>query len=151
MNQFSSGVVGAAGTDETAPYELINTSATKEAWLKSLVCTLVAATATDLGLGFPAAAGVTPTTPLALISDNGRGTGLVKTAVAWATPPTIPAAYHRLGAAAAAIGNKIEFVFTGEGLRLAPLATLVIWNRTTSSQLNITAVVDQDIDSRVDS
>lgn len=142
--KFSSGVVGAAGTNDTCAYELINTSTTKAAYVRAVTATLKAATATQLGLGRPTAIGITPTSPVALGSENGLETGVAKTAVAWGTSPTAPGAYLRRGAAPAAIGNKIEFLFDKPGLRLAPLATLVLWNLAASSQCDITAEVEQE-------
>lgn len=151
MNKFSQGRVGAAGTDETPALEIINPSTTKAAFLKAITLNLIAATATDVGLGRPAAAGITPTSPLVVLAENGRDTGVVTTAVAWATAPTIPAAYYRIGATAAAVGNEIKFEFKGQGLRIPAGGTVVLWNRTTSSQLNISLEVDQETETVVNS
>ena len=143
-SRFSQGRTGGVGTTGVTSTEIIN-AGTKEAFIKKITCNLTAATATLIGVGRPAAAGVTPTAPVALLADNGVDTTLVKTAIAWATPPTIPAVFLRQGSAPAAIGNVIEFVFDGQGLRLAPNQTLVIWNLGTNSILNVTVVAEQNV------
>lgn len=147
MSRFSSGVASAAGTNNTPIIEIINTSTTKDAYVKSITAGLAAGTATSLGLGRPAAIGITPTTPAALLDEYGSDTGVVKTAIAWGTAPTVPASYLRRGQAAAAIGNQIVFTFAGKGLRLQPGQTLVLWTLTTSSLCNVTAEVEQDVAS----
>lgn len=149
-SRFSQGRVGAAGTINTDAIEIIN-QGTVEAFIKKITCTLVAATATSIGVGRPAAAGVTPTSPVALLAENGVDTTLVKTAVAWGTQPTQPTNFLRIGAAPATIGAQIEFVFDGQGVRLAPAQTLVIWNITASSQLNIAVVAEQNVVAVVNS
>jgi hypothetical protein len=143
-SRFSNARVGAAGTTGTPAIEIMNQSAT-EAFIKRIECCLIAATAVQIGLGRPAAAGITPTAPVALLPDNGVDTTLVKTAVAWGTAPTQPTTYYRMGEAPAVIGTTLVFTFEGLGLRLAPGQTFVIWNRNTNSQLDITVTVDQNV------
>lgn len=149
--RFSSGVAGAAGTISTPAIEFINSHASKPAFVKRVRVSLQAATATSIGLGRPQAAGITPTTPVLLQSENGLETAQVKTAVAWATPPTVPLVFVRRGAAPAAIGNVIDFSFAEPGLRVPVGGTLVLWNITASSALDITIESDQELAAKVDS
>lgn len=53
------------------------------------------ATAPTIGLGRPAAAGVTPTTPITIIGEDANDAPTTKIATAWGTSPTAPTVYMR--------------------------------------------------------
>lgn len=136
--QFSAGIAGGVGTSAVASIEIINSSASKGLFIKEILCSLKAATATTLGVGRPAAAGITPTTPALLLPLDGKSVGDAKTAIAWGTPPTVPAAFIARISQQGVIGLTIDFVFADDGIYLAPGQTLVVWNLGTNSVIDAT-------------
>jgi len=141
--RVSQGRPSAAGTDETPAIEIINSHASQSSRVMRITAGLVAGTATSLGVGRPAAKGVTPTSPVALLVEGSTESGDVKTAIAWATPPTKPTTFYRMGSAPATIGALIIFEFEG-GIELKAGETLVIWFDTTSSLCNITVEAEEE-------
>lgn len=94
------------------------------------------ATAT-IGLGRPAAAGLIPTTPVALLSeDDPVRTTLCTTALAWGTGPTVPANFFRR-IFLPVTGNAVKWTFQ-DGIYIPAGTTLVLWNIATSSTLDVT-------------
>ncbi len=93
------------------------------------------------GIGYPAAAGITPTTPVTLLlhdMDDQAAMGTV--AVAWGTGPTVPANFlYRVGVPAST-GSFISIQIP-EGIVLETGDTLVVWNITTSDVADITFIV----------
>jgi len=103
---------------------------------------LAGATASTFGIGRPAAIGVTPTSPVTLLAEETADpTGAVTTALAWATPPTVPANFFRRVTLAAAIGTGIIFTFP-KGISIAASYSLVVWNITTTDVADIYVVVE---------
>lgn len=103
--------------------------------------TIDAATASVFGIGYAAAQGVTPTTPATVVpEDKGRAAIDVKTALAWATPPTVPTAFLRRVNIPATAGAVRTFTFP-EGIALPPSTSLVVWNITATSAADIDVVV----------
>lgn len=103
---------------------------------------LAAATASTFGIGRPAAIGVTPTTPVtALPEDNVDPTGPFTTALAWATPPTIPAAFLRRCTIAGAVGAGIVFPFP-KGLYITASESIIVWNLDTNGVSDINVVAE---------
>lgn len=112
-----------------------------------------AATASVYGLGRPAAIGVTPTSPQTFVdeSDGGSGataapTGNTTAAVAWGTPPTVPANFLRRVSTPATIGAGVIWTFPrGLGIpnQSGTVGSLVIWNITATSAADVWAVVDE--------
>jgi hypothetical protein len=142
------GFAGGVGTSGVAAAEIIN-SGTKTARIRKITLFLKAATASTYGVGFPAAAGVTPTSPVAFLCPDQDYTGLVKKAIAWATPPTVPAAMLMTQDAPATIGYKVEFDFGEPGLVLTAGQTLVVWNSGTNSIVNLTVEAREDVSAVV--
>jgi hypothetical protein len=150
-SKFSGSDLTSGVTTNTAVYELINSSP-RDAYVKRIRCTLNAATASMLAIGRPAAAGVTPTSPLALLDEAGIITSLVKTALAWGgAAPTKPTRFFRQTSRPATIGDSFEWSFEtaddNAGLKLVPGATLVIWNigGGSCSAVFVDAVVEQEV------
>jgi hypothetical protein len=109
-----------------------------------LECSIVQATGTaqSLGLGRPAALGVTPGTISTFQRDTASEPACVTTtALTWATSPTAPAIYHRRWNSAATIGVGIIWTFP-RSLVVPVSASLVIFN--------ITAAVANDINFAID-
>lgn len=146
MAKLSLGSLTSNGTTGEAAWEFINDTLTP-AKIMRIVVSLVAATATTLGLGRPAAKGITPTTPVALLAEDeiATQTGL-KTAMAWATKPTIPAAFYRRVGLPAVIGQTYEFEFV-KGLYVPAAATVILWNLAANSVLNVTVEVEDELRS----
>ena len=105
-------------TTAAAALELIGATALRGRLLE-IGFTLVTAVATTLGLGRPAAAGITPTTPVTLLPEDVNDSAPVsKIALAWATSPTAPTAFMRRFAGSA-IGQGAIWTFP-KGIVLAP-------------------------------
>ena len=103
----------------------------------------MAATASVFGLGRPAAMGITPTTPVTLLAeDTGDPVATVKTALAWATKPTVPTAFLRRVSLPATIGAGMIWTFPF-GLIIPISFSIVVWNITAVSLADIWVVVDE--------
>lgn len=103
---------------------------------------LGAATASTYGLG---RAGNTPvqTSGVALLGENPNDTGVTKAAVAWGTPPTVPANFFRRISLPATVGAGVIWTFP-RGLILAAAAAMEFWNlATNSANVNVYWVVDE--------
>jgi len=145
MSRFSSGALTTGVTANTARLEIINTSTVKEAFIKAVTVVTNTAAVAVVAFGRPAAAGITPTSPVALQDEMGLATGLVKTALAWGTGPTVPAVFYRRYGIPATIGQGVLWTFLGKGFRLAPLATAVLWCLSdTSNIFQVTVEAEQD-------
>lgn len=118
----------------------------KGCWLRSIDFTLAAATASLYAIGRPAAKGVTPTTPLGfLIPESGDpvpSTVTATTALAWATPPTVPAAFYKQVSLPATVGAASpQWVFDKLFIPLGQ--TLVLWNLALNSAAYVNIVIDE--------
>lgn len=107
--------------------------------------THVAATTTTIGLGRPAAAGVTPTSPVTLVQeDPAESAPTAATALAWGTSPTAPSPYMRRFISAA-IGAGQIWTFP-RGIVLATSGanrSLVLHNIVGGSVLDVYFVVEE--------
>jgi len=112
--------------------------------LLELGLTLNAATASVFGYGTPAAIGVTPTTPVTVLTEDGGNTsaGNTTTALAWATPPTVPANFLRRISLPATVGAGIIFTFP-RGIFKLKATTTVLWNISATSVIDVWVVVDE--------
>lgn len=128
------------GTIATAAYELIAHS-TKGCVLREMLVTLAAATASAYGLGRPAAKGVTPTSPVALLPEDG-GILQTSTAVAWGTGPTVPTQFFRRVSFPATISSSILWTFAN-GLYIPAGGTLVLWNIAANGVVDVSVEVDE--------
>jgi hypothetical protein len=145
MSRFSGVAVTSVTTINNTSLEIINSSNTVDAFIKQITVSSNSAAAATFAVGRPAAAGITPTSPAALLDEAGVDTGLVTTAVAWGTAPTIPPFLRRATITNVA-GTEAKFYFQGKGLRLAPGGTLTMWNLTgTFPVMNVTVEAEQDI------
>jgi hypothetical protein len=105
---------------------------------------LAEATATTIGLGRPAAIGITPTTPVDFLPvdpNNVLATGIIQSSLAWGTKPTIPAAFLRRIALPAVIGTGVIWTFP-EGITIPVSYSLILWNLASNSLLDAYAVVE---------
>ncbi len=103
----------------------------------------VTAVAATIGLGRPAVKGVTPTSPQTALTDKGAtATGRTSTAVAWATEPTIPAAFEKRVTCAATIGVGAAWSWP-RGLVLTRATTIVLWVIATAPVLDVNMTVEE--------
>src|ERR1035437_10101406 len=131
-SRYELGITGGVGTSGGASAAL-RAASTDAIWLKEVGVFLNAATASTIGLGKPAAIGVTPTSPIVGLATNGGAEAVGATAVAWGTPPTSPAQFYRRIGLPAAIGNGIIWTFQGDGLLIPASGSIVLWNLALNS------------------
>jgi hypothetical protein len=102
-----------------------------------------AATASTYSLGRPAAAGITPTSPLLLLAEDPAGpAATINSALAWATSPTSPTTDLRRWSSPATIGTGVIFTFP-RGLIIAVSANFVLQNLATNGVVDSYWVVDE--------
>lgn len=128
----------------TAAWE-IRTGATPGRFkLLELGISLAAATASQYALGRPAAIGVTPTTPVDFDPEDPNdvlATGLLQSALAWATGPTVPAKFYRRVSFPATIGSGVIWTFP-KGLVIPVSNSIVLWNIAANGVVDAWAVVE---------
>jgi hypothetical protein len=112
--------------------------------LLELGMSINAATASVYGYGRPAAIGVTPTTPVAVLAEDGGNTtaGNSTTALAWGTAPTAPTNFLRRVSLPATVGAGIIWTFP-RGIVVLKALTSVLWNITANSVADVWVVVDE--------
>lgn len=131
------------GTTGAAALEIIG-SPVRGTLVKEVSVYLAAATASNYGLGRPAAKGITPTTPVSFLADGGIDSTAFKgsTAIAWGTGPTLPAQFFRRVGFPAVITSFVSWVFE-KGLFIPAGGTLVLWNLAANGVVDVTVVVDE--------
>lgn len=111
-----------------------------------LSLTISAATASTFGFGRPAAIGITPTSPVTVLAEDGGNTaaGNTTTALAWGTGPTVPANFFRRISLPATIGAGIIWTFP-RGIVVLKALTSVLWNPSggSNSAADVNVVVDE--------
>jgi len=140
------GVRTSSGVTAEPSWEIMVASTPGEAIIREITITLAAATASTIGVGFPQAIGITPTSPVDFVPVN-QGltmpTNAVTSALAWGTKPTIPAAFLKRVAFPGTIGTGIVWEFAGdEGIVITPTKTVILWNLGTNAVIDATAVVE---------
>lgn len=143
MAFYALGVLTTGTANATAACELRTTS-TDRVSVREVGLTLAAATASIIGLGRPAAIGVTPTTPVTLLAQDPADAAATSTsALAWGTGPTVPTNFLRRVATSGTIGVGIIWTFGPRELVIAVSSSLVIWNLQLNSALNVYWVVEE--------
>jgi hypothetical protein len=129
-------------TSGASAHTLITTANDRAAILEAGIF-MGAATLSTYGLGRPAANGVTPTSPVALLAeDPAETTGQTTSALAWGTSPTNPTESMRRWASPATIGTGVIFTFP-RGLLVAVSANFVLQNLATNGAVDSYFVVDE--------
>lgn len=130
-------------TTAQAPCELI-ASATAAYKLMETGISIAAATTSVYLFGVPAAIGVTPTTPAALVFEDGGNTSTpaTTTALAWGTSPTPPTVSSRRVSLPATIGAGVVWTFP-RGFAVLKAKTLIYSNSGATSTADIWWVVDE--------
>jgi len=142
--RYTLGVRTADGTSGAAAWEIITGATPGRARLVEIGFFLAAATATTIGLGIPQAAGNTPTTPVDFVPEDPNdvlASGVIQSAVAWGTGPTIPAYFMRRISFPAVIGSGVIWTFP-EGIVIPVSSSIVLWNLAANSVLDAYAVVE---------
>lgn len=144
MANFQLGLRTSNVTTNQAILEII---AVRECRLKSLAITLATAVTGVFGLGRPAVAGVTPSTPTRLLADDGVGFSGALVALAWGTSPTAPTNYHQrlsVPATVGAIRDLMPFnLARGQGIFIPRGQTLVLFNITGGPTLDVAIDVEE--------
>jgi len=141
--KLSLGVRTIDGTDAAAAWEIRTGATPGRVKVHEIGFFLAAATASIVGLGRPAAVGITPTTPVDFLPEDPNdvlASGIVQSALAWGTGPTVPTAFIRRIALPATIGTGVIWTFP-EGLIIPVSSSLVLWNLASNAVLDAYAVV----------
>lgn len=145
MSRFSQ-AFRTTGTGAAAVLELI-AGASDRARLVEMGLVINAQTLTVVGLGYPAVKGVTPTSPVAFLSENSGDSSVcgITSALAWGTPPTSPlnSYYFRRATLGLGSGPVIWIWPPGAGLLILPSTSLVLFLLAMGSVLDGWAVLDQ--------
>ena len=140
--RLSLGVRTADGTDAAAAWEIITGSTPGRVRVHEIGFFLAAATASTIGLGRPAATGITPTSPVNFLPTDPNdviASGVVQSAVAWGTGPTVPTAFLRRISFPATAGTGVIWQF--EDLVIPVSSSIVLWNLASNSVLDAYAIV----------
>lgn len=121
----------------------IRTAATDRARIMEMGIFMAAATASTFGIGRPQAIGITPTSPVTVLSEEfADPAGTVTTALAWGTGPTVPTAFLRRVTLPATIGAGVVLTFP-RGLIIPISSSIVVWNITGTGVSDIYVVIDE--------
>ena len=140
---YSLGVRTVDGTNAAAAWGIRTGATLGRVKLLEIGFFLVAATASVLGLGRPAAIGTTPTSPVNFLPEDPNdviASGVVQSALAWGGAPTVPAAFLRRISLPATIGTGVIWTFP-KGITIPVSSELVLWNLATNSLLDAYAVI----------
>lgn len=139
LSQITTGTASA-----TAAWEIRTGATPGRARLMELGLFLTAATASDYGLGRPAAIGVTPTTPVDFLPEDPNdvvASGVIQGSLAWGTGPTVPANFFRRVSFPATVGSGVIWTFP-RGLVIPVSSSLVLWNIATNGAIEAYAVLE---------
>ena len=130
-------------TIANAAWSIIS-AATNKPKIMELGFAQVTGTASSYGLGRPAAAGTTPTTPANFMDeqDGGGPTSLTTACLAWTSQPTAPTNFLRRINTPATVGAGCIFTFP-RGLAMPVSSNIVLWNITATVALDAWAVIDE--------
>lgn len=144
MANFQLGLRSSNVTSANAVLEIIAVVGCR---LKTLNISLATGVTGVFGVGRPAAAGITPTTPTRFLSDDGVGFSQAQVALAWGTSPTAPAAFHHRVSMPATVGALRDImpfnVERGHGIWIPAGATLVLFNITGGPTLDVSMDLEE--------
>ena len=130
----------------TGPTHTIYTGATERAMVREAGVFQASSTRSRFGLGRPAAAGVTPTSPvLFLAEDPASPASLVNSALAWATRPTNPTEVLRRWVTPVTVGVGVVFYFS-RGILIPVSSQFVLANFQTNAKVLSYFVLDEPPD-----
>jgi hypothetical protein len=138
LSQRTSNGVAAAASWE------VRSAATNKPRIMEIGCTQFAATAGVYGIGRPAAIGLVPTTPQNFVNEDDAAapTSLTTAAVAWGTPPTVPANFNRRVSCTNVVG--VGFILTfPRGVDVLVSQSIVVWIIATAPVCDVWSVVSE--------
>ncbi len=143
MARFSQGF-RTTGTGSASPaLELIGGAGVK-ARLVEFGLTVVTQVVAAVGIGYPAAIGLIPTTPVTFLSEaQDSSTIAITSALAWGTPPTSPTYFYRRVSIPLGQDEIVWTWPTGMGIMLLPATSIVLWLFATAPQFDGWAVFEQ--------
>lgn len=127
-------------TSAAACFE-VRTTSTRQVFVREVHISLVTAAATVIGIGKPAAIGVTPTSPKTFLAEDGVTTGVTTSAVAWGTGPTVPANFIERWSFPGTVGAGVIIPF--QSLTIGVSSSIILWNILGGATLDVTFVVDE--------
>jgi len=142
--RLSLGVRTSNVTIANACWEIRTGSTPGRAKVYEIGITLAAATASTFGLGRPQAIGITPTSAVNFQVEDPNdvlASGVVQSALAWGTGPTVPSNYFRRVSFPATIGTGIIWTFP-QGITIPVSSSLILWNISATGVSDMYAVVD---------
>ena len=132
------------GTITKPCWEILTGSTPGRVKVFEIGITMAAATASTFGLGRPQAVGITPTSPVNFQVEDPNdvlAAGVVRSALAWGTDPTVPLAYFRRVSLPATIGTGVIWTFP-QGLVIPVSSSIIVWNISTVGVADMYAVVE---------
>lgn len=150
MGYHEIGVRTTNATVDQACLEIIGSTAI-QARLIEIYIAMVGGSATTptIGLGRPAAVGVTPTSPVTIVGEDANDAPTTKTALAWGTSPTAPTVYMRRWSSGAQANQGQETWRFWPGILIAKSGaanSLTLHNIATATNLvlDVWMVVDEE-------
>jgi hypothetical protein len=141
---ISLGVRTIGAANAAAAWEIRTGTTPGRAKLIEIGFFVVAATKTVIGLGRPAAIGVTPSSPVDFLPEDPNdvvASGVVQSSLSWATGPTVPVAFLRRVSLPDVVGTGVIWTFP-KGITIPVSSGLVLWNLSTNSVLDAYAVIE---------
>jgi hypothetical protein len=138
------GVRTTSGVTAEPSWEILTGATPGRVRLIELGIFLASAVTTTIGFGRPQAIGVTPTSPVDFLPEDGDdviASGVVQSALAWGTKPTIPANFIRRISLPATVGTGVIWTFP-MGIVIPVSSSLILWNLDTNAVCDCYAVVD---------
>lgn len=137
--------VRTSGTASGAAAVELRSASTIRPRVREIKVTLATAVASLFGIGRPAAIGVTPTSPVAVLAQEPQDpAGVTTTALAWGTPPTSPTAFlERFGLPATIGANAIFSYWNGPGLIIPVSSSIVLWNLQLNGLFDVTFTIEE--------
>jgi len=137
------GVRTSSGVNAEPSWEIRTGATPGRARLLEIGIFLAAATASTIGLGRPQAIGLTPTSPVNFLPEDPNDViadGVIQSALAWATGPTIPTAFLRRISLPATVGTGVIWTFP-TGIVIPVSSSIILWNLATNAVVDAYAVL----------
>jgi len=142
--RLSLGVRTTNVTIDNCCWELLTGATPGRVKVYEIGITLAAAIPSTFGLGRPQAIGITPTNPVNFQVEDPNdvlASGVVRSALAWGTGPTVPSNYLRRVSLPATVGVGIIWTFP-KGLVIPVSSSLILWNISSTGVADVYAVVE---------
>ena len=144
MARYRLGVRSTNVTSAQAVLEII--AGIKGCRVKNMDFTVASAVTGVFGVGRPAAAGITPTTPVPFLPVDGIGDrSLSSVALAWGTSPTAPVVFYARATVPATIGDFNDLINSSkqQGIWIPPSTTLTLHNITGGPTLDVSIEIEE--------